>query len=258
MAIKQIMQMVRPKTHGVDLDDPNLTVSRKSILQKKNFLRSIYMDWYQTLTHFIPEGNGAVVELGSGAGFLDESYPTLIQSDILWIPSIDLVMDGRALPFAKESVKAIVMTNVLHHIPDACAFFNGAKDCLVPGGVIAMVEPWNSAWSGWIYRNLHHEPFFPESPTWEFQTSGPLSGANGALPWILFERDREQFFQMFPQFQLKYLNPVMPLRYLMSGGFSTRELAPGWSYPAWRLVERLFWPIKRHFNMFAEIIIQRK
>jgi 2-polyprenyl-3-methyl-5-hydroxy-6-metoxy-1,4-benzoquinol methylase len=46
-----------------------------------------------------------------------------------------------------ESLRGIVMTNVLHHIPDARAFLKEAARCLHPGGVIAMIEPWVSPWS---------------------------------------------------------------------------------------------------------------
>ena len=52
---------------------------------------------------------------------------------------------------------------------------------------------WVTRWSRWIYGRFHHEPFDPQRADWEFPLSGPLSGANGALPWIIFQRDREQF-----------------------------------------------------------------
>jgi hypothetical protein len=39
----------------------------------------------------------------------------------------------------------------------------------------------------------------PDAADWSFPAVGPLSGANGALPWILFERDRARFEREFPQ-----------------------------------------------------------
>ena len=86
-----------------------------------------------------------------------------------------------------------------------------------------MVEPWVSRWSKLIYTHLHHEPFRTESPEWSFPSAGPLSGANGALPWIVFERDRPEFCRSFPQWHLQRIVPIMPLRYLLSGGVSLRS-----------------------------------
>ena len=37
-----------------------------------------------------------------------------------------------------------------------------------------------------IYGALHHEPFRPDAADWKISGKGPLSAANGALPWILF------------------------------------------------------------------------
>ena len=61
-----------------------------------------------------------------------------------------------------------------------------------------LIEPWRTAWSEIIYRRFHYEPFRPDARTWEFDSPGPLSGANGALPWIVFERDRTAFEREFP------------------------------------------------------------
>jgi len=60
--------------------------------------------------------------------------------------------------------------------------------------------------------------------------SGPLSGANDALPWIIFVRDRLKFEQEFPQWQIELINPIMPFRYLVSRGVFLSNLAPGWSF----------------------------
>jgi len=40
------------------------------------------------------------------------------------------------------SLRAIVMTDVLHHIPNVESFFAEAARCVRPGGVIVMIEPW--------------------------------------------------------------------------------------------------------------------
>jgi SAM-dependent methyltransferase len=162
------------------------------------------------------------------------------------------------LPFGDAALRAIVMTDVMHHIPDVEAFLAEAQRTLRRGGRIVMVEPWLSGWSSIVYRTLHSEPFRPDASTWRFPSAGPLSGANSALPWIVFERDLETFRRRFPDFHLVTIEPFMPFRYLLSGGVSTRISMPGWTFPFWRWVEEVIAPWRRHLAMFALIEIERR
>lgn len=249
--------LAEPLTLGFDLDDPALTHLRKTVLNKKPFLRAIYIEWYQMLVDCIPKGPGAVLELGSGGGFLKELLPQVVASDIFWLPGNSAVLDGCALPFPNNSLKAIIMTDVLHHIPATRSLFSEACRCLSPGGVIAMIEPWFTPWSGFVYRNFHHELFLPNQVNWEFKSTGPLSAANGALPWIIFERDREIFTREFPSLKIEILRSLMPFSYLLSGGISFRTFMPGWSYRLWRWIERVLEAKSHHLAMFEFIVLRR-
>src|SRR4030042_2618837 len=101
------------------------------------------------------------------------------------------------IPFVSGSLRGIFMSNVLHPIPFPRDFFGEAARCICPGGVINMIEPWVSTWSKIIYTHLHREPFQVDTRAWEFPSTGPLSGANGALPWIIFKRDKDLFVNEF-------------------------------------------------------------
>lgn len=246
-----------PLTRGLDLDDPRTTALRRRIIAEKPFLRRIYAEWYEGIAAVLPPLPGRVLELGSGAGFLAEYVPDLIASDIMPCPNTDAVIDGHALPLADGALRAIVMTNVFHHLARPRLFLAEAARCVRPGGVMVLVEPWVTPWSRLIYTRLHHEPFAPEAATWEFPASGPLSGANGGLPWIVFERDRELITREFPQWGVASVTPMMPLRYLISGGISLRSLMPGWSFDLWRGVEGLLSPAMGQLAMFARIVLTR-
>jgi len=87
--------------------------------------------------------------------------------------------------------------------------------------------------------------------------SGPLSSANDALPWIIFVRDRLKFEQEFPQWQIELIKPIMPFRYLVSGGVSLRNLAPGWSFGFWRQIENALGRWSSQLAMFAHIVLRR-
>jgi hypothetical protein len=121
-----------------------------------------------------------------------------------------------------------------------------------------MIEPWVSTWSRPVYAHLHHEPFDPAAKDWTFPLAGPLSGANGALPWIVFERDRKDFEAQFHEFEIRAVRPLMPFRYLVSGGVSMRQLMPEASFPLWRRLESWLsrWP--GHWSMFALIHLTRR
>jgi SAM-dependent methyltransferase len=247
--------LAHPLTRGADLDDPNTTALRRRIIEEKPFLRRIYQQWYETLAADIPAGDGRVLELGSGAGFFAKVVPQTICSEIFVCPGIDVVLDGQRLPLPDASLRAIVMTDVFHHLPRVRDFFREATRVIRPGGVIAMIEPWVSGWSKLIYTKLHHEPFRPDADKWEFPSTGPLSGANGALPWIVFRRDRAIFERDFPHGQIERVDPIMPLRYLLSGGVSMRSLMPSMMFRPIAAIEHL---AGGRGAMFAHIVLRRK
>jgi hypothetical protein len=198
-----------------------------------------------------------VLELGAGGGFMREWVPHLVTSERFPVPHVGVVLDGLRLPFATRSLRGIVMTNVLHHLPDARAFFLEATRCVRAGGAVAMIEPWVTPWSRFVYRRLHHEPFAPDAASWTIAADGPLSGANGALPWIMFERDRRQFEREFPAWRIERVTPMMPVVYILSGGVSLRSLVPGWSFAPIRALERALAPWRRQLAMFALIVLRR-
>ena len=247
--------LAHPLTAGRDLDDPSTTELRKRIIQSKPLLRAIYDEWYASLASRLPLIEGPVLELGAGAGHCERFIPGLITSEILFCSNVRLVADGQRLPFADSSLRAIVFTDVLHHMPDVRRFFADAVRCLRPGGKVLMIEPWVTAWSRFVYARMHHEPFRPDAKDWAFPSTGPLSGANGALPWIVFVRDRRTFESEFPQFSIEQIRPIMSLRYLLSGGVALRSLAPGLSNGLWRRVEA---PMDANWGMFAEVSLVRE
>jgi len=249
--------LAHPLTAGMEVDDPATTARRKQIISTKPFLCAIYDEWYRMLAAEVPEGEGEALELGSGAGYCERYIPGLITSEVFAVPEVRLIADARRLPVRAGSLRAILFTDVLHHMPDVRQFFAEASRCLRPGGKILMIEPWVTSWSRFIYRNLHHERFSPEARDWHFPADGPLSGANGALPWMVFVRDRAEFEAAFPQLAIERIRPFLPFRYLVSGGVSMRSLMPGFTEPFWAGVERVLEPCMPRLAMFAFVSLRR-
>lgn len=68
---------------GLDPDDSKTTELRKQILASKPFLRAIYTEWYSKLSAEVPAGTGAVLELGSGAGYCEQFIPEVVKSELI-------------------------------------------------------------------------------------------------------------------------------------------------------------------------------
>lgn len=249
--------LAHPLTASLDLDDPATTQLRRQIIASKPFLRAIYDEWYTLLASALPSGPGEVLELGAGAGYCAQFIPGLITSDIFPYPGVRMVLNAAQLPLASNSLRAILMTNVFHHLPQVRGFFVEAARCLKPGGKILMIEPWVTPWSRFVYSRLHHEPFQPDVMEWTFPASGPLSSANVALPWIIFERDRAKFAAEFPQYSIEQVRPFLPFRYLVSGGVGLRSLMPGFTHGAWASLERALQSQMPGIAMFAFIAVQK-
>lgn len=200
---------------------------------------------------------GLVLEVGSGGGFLKELLPECITSEVFPCAGVDMVLDGRKLPFADGSLRGIIMVDVFHHIPNVAEFLSEAERTLTPGGVVAMWEPWNTPWSRFIYQHLHHEPFEPDAENWEFPETGPLSGANGALPWMVFERDKGRLADSFHRLKPEQRKLDYPFSYLASGGVSMRSLMPGVSFKPFRAIEHVLKSLRSGLDMFAFITLRR-
>jgi SAM-dependent methyltransferase len=246
-----------PLTSGLDIDDPRTTHLRQRLVRDKGLLSRIYLEWYRALAATVPPDGGQVLELGAGGGFMGEVIPGLITSERFPVPGVGVVLDGLRLPFASRTLRAIVMTNVLHHLPEPAQFLADAARCVRSGGVVSMIEPWVTPWSRFVYRRFHHEPFEPDATSWTLAPAGPLSGANGALPWILFERDRQRFERECRDWRVERVTPMMPVVYLLSGGVSLRSLLPGWSFEPIRGVERALAGWNRYVAMFAHVVLRR-
>ena len=182
----------------------------------------------------------------------------MLTTDILELPGLDRHFSVLDMPFDDGSVDAFMMIDVFHHLTDVRRFLHELERCLAPHGRAVMVEPANTLWSRFIFRRFHSEPFEPEAG-WTFPGTGqPLTDANIAIPWIVFCRDRAEFERDFPCLEIKEMRPHTPIRYLLSGGVSQRQLVPTFAYGPVTAVERLLSPIGRFVGMFQTIVLERR
>ena len=160
------------------------------------------------------------------------------------------------MPYKDCTIDAFFMIDVFHHINDIRAFFKEANRCLKVGGKLVMIEPANTVWGRFIYKNFHHEPFVT-SGGWSLKDGYPLSSANGAIPWIIFFRDRLLFEKEFPSLVILDIKYHTPFRYLISGGVSFYQLLPSFLYDMIRRFEVALSPFNKYIGMFLTIEITK-
>jgi len=259
--MKIIQWLKLPEARDIeDLDDPAVTLLHGEIIRRKGFLKRTYIDFYKQFLRAVPDLQDKVlVELGSGGGFIKEVIHDVVTSDILDLPNVDKVFSAVEMPFEGDSVDAFFMIDVLHHIADPRAFFTEAMRCLKIAGKVVMIEPANTLFSRFIYKNFHHEAFDTQSdwPARGGGKGGPVSHGNGALPWIIFSRDRKVFEEEFPSLRIVRIRNHTPLRYLLSGGLTLRQLLPSFTYPAVKAIEYILSPLRVILGMFQTIEIEK-
>jgi len=252
-----MFEFFKEKQHP-DLDSPSATLYHRKLVMKKSALRKLYTEWYSEFENVsVKLPKGKLVEIGSGGGFAKQIIPDIITSDVIELPHCDMLFSACDMPFEDNSVSGIFMLDVLHHIPCAEKFFTEAERVLVPGGEIFMTEPANTVFSRWVYQNLHHEPFQPEAKDWHFPSSGPLSDANGALPWIIFNRDIQIFTKKYPKLKLVKQFSHTPFRYLLTGGLSYKSVLPGFTFYVAKFFERIISPFNNKIGMFQTIRVKK-
>jgi SAM-dependent methyltransferase len=244
-----------PQTKEIkDIDSPEVIELHKNIIRQKYFLKRLYSDWYSLVKEKV--GSGLLVELGSGGGFLKEVIPDVITSDIIFSVGVDVNFSVLNIPFKDNTIDTFLMLNVLHHINDPLTFFKELYRCLIIGGKIVMIEPANTLWGRFIWKNFHHENF-DISSGWALEGDGPLSCANSALPWIIFFRDKEVFKSKFPKLNINKIKFHTPLRYLVSGGLSMQQLLPSCTYNLIKYMEFILSPFNKHLGMFCTVELEK-
>ncbi len=220
-----------PALRGVAVDTVDFTETQRLLLGRKRLTRRLYESLYRECLRvedrFLRGVPGIRVEIGSGAGFIKDVIPDTVTTDIKALPFVDIQASADCLPFDAGSVRAILGINVFHHLPDPRSFFREALRVLNPGGGVVLVEPYYGVVARLVYGRLHRSEPYDLRAGWETDARTPMSGANPALSFIVFVRDRAHFEHEFPQFEIVLSRSHTQLLYILSGGTNFRQLVPG-------------------------------
>jgi SAM-dependent methyltransferase len=261
---KIINKLKDSRVKSMDIDSSDVVVAHRKILKDKKILQELFYSFYNNCRKFdekfFDSCDGKRLEIGSGSSIIKDVFPDIITSDIKKLPFVDVVCRAEEMPFHDNELRAIYAINVFHHIPNPRAFFREALRVLQPGGGIILIEPWYGPIARRLFSNLHEtEGFYPDAPNWEANhQTGPMSNANQALSYIVFNRDREKFVEEFPELEIVVTKPHTHLWYVLSGGVNFKQLVPDVFIPVVKFFERVLSPLNKWISLQHTIVLRKK
>lgn len=238
-----------PLTDKFDIDSYDAVGIHQRIIRENPLLIEHYIFIYKYFKRIEDSLFGLKypsLEIGSGGGFLKEILSDVITSDVVKSEGIDRIEDACALSFGDNSLKAIYANGVLHHIKDPSKCFFEIERVLVTGGKFVCNEPSSSLFGYFMNRHFHNEHTDKSVKEWRIEeedAAGRLTGANMALPYIIFKRDAALFRERFKRLKIDSIAYHDFLRYTLSGGLSYRSFVPKMLFGAVNFMEAIFKPV---------------
>lgn len=214
----------------------------RRILASRPELAGAYRGWFRRLLAALRQCE-PIVEIGAGPGLLKSEAPSVVSTDVVVLPWVDLVCDAASLPFRGGAVGGIVTVDVLHHLPRPMLFLAEAARVLRPGGRIAAVEPWISPISYLMYKWFHHEECrlsVDLARPFGDGTKAALEG-NAAIPYKLLRSMKT----LHLPFRIVEMDRFLALPYLATLGFKVERPLPPFTVRLAEVLERLGNPVLR-------------
>jgi SAM-dependent methyltransferase len=253
-----------PETDGLDVDGADRLAVHAAVLARKPMLAAVFRECHELMLALdrasFGDTPGLRVELGAGVAPVAMSYPEVLATDVVPGPGLDRVLDAQDMDLPDASVRAFYGQNCFHHFPDPARFLTEVQRVVAPGGGVVLIEPYYGPVASVVFKRLFaSEEFDKHMAWWRSDASGPMQGANQALSYIVFRRDRARFESELPELEITQSFPLGNyLRYLLSGGLNFRQLVPSASEGALRALERLLRPARRLLALHHVVVLRRR
>lgn len=262
--MKSIIAFLRDRSMDkIDVDGDERLMVHSEILSRKPLLRDVFTEFHHTfkkLDERFLSAQGSEIELGAGVAPIRDSYPEVLATDVVSAAHLDRQLNAEEMELPDSSVRVLYGQNCFHHFPHPDTFFCEAVRVLAPGGGVILLEPYYGPFASFLYKRLFATEGFDKShPDWETPLHGPMNGANQALSFIVFVRDRERFERHYPQ--LKIVKQELCgnyLQYLLSGGLNFRQLIPSWMKPLVTIARFLLSPFDRWLALHHIVLIRKE
>lgn len=261
--MKWLLSLLRdPIVSEINVDDSDRLKVHGEMLAKKRILRDVFTEFhhcFRRLDDLFLSGDGARMELGAGVAPIRDTYPDVLATDVVPAPYLDKVMDAECMDLPDGIMRAIYGQNCFHHFPHPGKFFSEAERVLEPGGGVILLEPYYGPFAKFLFKRLFKtEGFDKEAATWETTVMGPMCGANQALSYIVFIRDRDDFHRAHPTLKIVHQELCSNyLRYILSGGLNFRQLVPNWVVPLVSVIEFALKPFNRWLALHHIVVLRK-
>ena len=252
-----------PSLENVDIDGQERLTVHGRVFSRKRMLREVFSDFhdlFHKLENQFITAKGIKVEIGAGVAPMRDSYSDVLATDVVSAPHLDLVLNAEDMALENESVRVLFGQNCFHHFPHPAQFFNEVERVLAPGGGVILLDPYYGPFASFLFKRLSPtEGFDKNCPSWETPVIGPMNGANQALSYIVFVRDRNKFEKKYPRLKIVYQKPLGNyLKYIISGGLNFRQLLPDRMSPLVDLIQWCLSPFNRWFDLHHAIVIRKE
>jgi len=261
--MKSLIDLLRePSVDELDIDSEARLAIHSQMLKRKRMLREVFIEFHQLfnlLDEKLFSPKGARIEIGAGVSPIRDSYSDVMATDIVSGPGLDRVLNAEDMDLESGSIRALFGQNCFHHFPHPERFFKELERVLLPGGGAILLEPYYGPFASFLYKRLFRtEGFDKNFSSWETPMTGPMNGANQALSYIVFVRDRREFLDKFPNLKIVYEAPCSNyLKYIVSGGLNFRQLCPDWAGTLLDLIQRVLSPFNRLLALHHVIVLQK-
>jgi SAM-dependent methyltransferase len=243
-------------------EDFDYLESHRQVWARKPVLRRLYREqFYRPLLEHRAPGT-RTLEIGSGPGLLKEIAPEVWRTDILPSTYIHYAVDAEHLPFASGALDNVIGLDVLHHINTPIRSLQEVARALRVGGRLILVEPWITPFSRFVYTYIHQETCDLNARPWEddrqFEKNKKAFDGNPAIPYLLIARGRQELATALPSLQLRCVKPFCSLTYLLSFGFKSPNLLPGFLYPSLYSLECVTQPLWEKWAALRALLVWEK
>ncbi|MDI1276634.1 methyltransferase domain-containing protein [Methylobacter sp.] len=262
--MKSLFDLLRdPSIENIDVDGKDRLVAHSKMLARKRMLREVFTEFHHVFRRLDEKfifAQGLKIELGAGIAPIRDSYSDVLATDVVHGPHLDRVLDAEKMDLPDGSVRVIYGQNCFHHFPHPDKFFVELERVLAQGGGVILLEPYYGPFATFLFKRLFKtEGFDKRFPSWETPIAGPMNGANQALSYIVFVRDRVQFEHKHPTLKIVHQELCRNhMKYLLSGGLNFRQLLPDWMNPVVEFFQLALSPFNRWTSLHHIVIIRKE
>lgn len=249
-----------PEVQNMDTDGPDRLRLHSKLLKKKEMLQAVFKEFhllFRKIDLKFLSGKGLHIELGAGVAPIRDTFPEVLATDVVESEGLDLVINAHQMNFDPGSIRVFYGQNCFHHFSDPNKFFIEVERALVEGGGVILLEPYYGPLAAFLYKNLFKtEVFDTTASSWETFDTGPMSGANQALSYNIFIRDKLIFEKKYPNLKIVHQELVPNyLKYFLSGGLNFRQILPNYFTKFISGFEKAIFPFNKWLALHHVIVI---